>query len=253
MTSIIDDAATFAWFGYWPSGLARTSHRRVIVTCEGCGKQRDVVFNQALRPCYPCAIHNPQNKRRKRVEESGNTYGRLTIVRYVGRTRGRQQLYLCTCICGNTIRAQIGAIKSGNTLSCGCIRVEKLRAVQESHSLPFGVAASRGLFRSCRRSAHGRGIDWLLTMDEFLRITKENCHYCGRPPKQKYLSVSKKGNYVYNGIDRLDSDVPYKASNVVPACKHCNYAKRMMSVDEFYVFIERVFNHSIAPRRRVAA
>jgi hypothetical protein len=49
-----------------------------------------------------------------------------------------------------------------------------------------------------------------------------------------------------NGIDRLDSSLPYTPVNCVTACSTCNIAKAQMSVSDFYEWIKRV--HSRLPK-----
>jgi hypothetical protein len=46
--------------------------------------------------------------------------------------------------------------------------------------------------------------------------------------------VSRGGEvYVYNGIDRLDSSKGYVLENCVPCCSEINWAKRVMSFEDF--------------------
>lgn len=40
-------------------------------------------------------------------------------------------------------------------------------------------------------------------------------------------------NFLYNGIDRVDSKKGYVAGNVVTCCRNCNQAKSDKSIDEF--------------------
>jgi hypothetical protein len=60
-------------------------------------------------------------------------------------------------------------------------------------------------------------------------------------PKYNFLN----GDFVYNGIDRIDSSIGYVEGNIVPCCKACNMAKNTMGQDEFMLWVERVYNHSI--------
>ena len=65
--------------------------------------------------------------------------------------------------------------------------------------------------------------------DEFELLTKKSCHYCG-----------KKGP---NGIDRVNNLVGYMRSNCVPCCKHCNYVKGNLSIENFLEWKNRFVNH----------
>lgn len=50
-------------------------------------------------------------------------FGRLTV-----RSRGENRKWNCVCVCGNAIATQKSNLRSGNTLSCGCLARELLRA-----------------------------------------------------------------------------------------------------------------------------
>lgn len=59
------------------------------------------------------------------------------------------------------------------------------------------------------------------------------CFYCNEK-----LDVSCNMN-----IDRVDNEGHYTVDNVVPCCKHCNFAKRFMSLEDFVSWAERVSNN----------
>lgn len=50
-------------------------------------------------------------------------FGKLTVQKRVGSNQYRKRLWLCQCECGNTIVSTTGDLTSGNTKSCGCLRV----------------------------------------------------------------------------------------------------------------------------------
>jgi hypothetical protein len=53
----------------------------------------------------------------------------------------------------------------------------------------------------------------------------------------KYLS-----QYVYNGLDRKNSQKGYTIRNVVPCCGVCNHAKHTMNYKDFIAWLDRVTN-----------
>lgn len=57
---------------------------------------------------------------RKRVDMSGQQFGRLTAVEYSHYKRPKTY-WRCRCECGNEAIVSQGALKSGNTRSCGCL------------------------------------------------------------------------------------------------------------------------------------
>lgn len=73
---------------------------------------------------------NPGNPGQGLKDLTGATYGRLTVVAYVGRYKSdRHHVYLCQCSCGNTIQAHSGSLKKGRIRSCGCLRKEVIKDV----------------------------------------------------------------------------------------------------------------------------
>lgn len=56
----------------------------------------------------------------------GEKHGRLTAIEISHCNKGNTY-WLCKCDCGNKTKATIGALRSGNTKSCGCIHKEVLK------------------------------------------------------------------------------------------------------------------------------
>lgn len=102
---------------------------------------------------------------------------------------------------------------------------------------------SKDPIKSSAKRIFRRYSDGNLTFDIFFKLSQENCTYCQQPPSNlyncskdsKFSSQYQKdnGNFVYNGLDRIDSNLPHNIDNVVPCCKYCNYAKRERSIEEF--------------------
>jgi hypothetical protein len=64
------------------------------------------------------------------------------------------------------------------------------------------------------------------------------------PPLQK--GVGKKyynGEYLYNGLDRVDNTKGYIISNIVSCCGQCNRAKGILSQEEFLQWLKRASNY----------
>lgn len=50
--------------------------------------------------------------------------------------------------------------------------------------------------------------------------------------------------YLYNGLDRVDSNKGYLKENVVPCCEICNKAKRDLSLCQFKKWINRLIKYN---------
>lgn len=57
----------------------------------------------------------------KIVNLIGQTFGRLTVVEKGGKDSKHNRLWICKCECGNIIAIRGMSLRSGCTISCGCI------------------------------------------------------------------------------------------------------------------------------------
>jgi hypothetical protein len=58
----------------------------------------------------------------KRVDLTGKTFGRLTVVGKASKTPGRKWKWLCRCECGGEATPTSAALLQGKTKSCGCAK-----------------------------------------------------------------------------------------------------------------------------------
>jgi hypothetical protein len=79
-----------------------------------------------------------------------------------------------------------------------------------------------------RGDAKRRGLPFELTRDDFDALWGKPCTYCG---------AAIEGI----GLDRVDSEAGYVASNVVPCCWICNTWKSHMTLEEFRRHAQRVY------------
>ena len=97
--------------------------------------------------------------------------------------------------------------------------------------------------RQCKRAARERNYEWLLTDEQAFALFVLPCHYCGAIATNHSTHPDANGSFRYNGIDRVDNSQGYTPENCVACCKHCNVAKRSMTVLEFRMWITQVYNH----------
>ena len=122
------------------------------------------------------------------------------------------------------------------------------------HSAPKGTrspgeAARLHVLRQYQRNAKRNGRAWELTDEDFDELTSSDCFYCGVAPSGVFSTGKYEGaDFVYNGIDRVDSSGNYVRQNVVPCCRICNIAKRDMPFGEFLAYVGRLAAHN-APKK----
>ena len=166
----------------------------------------------------------------------GQRFGRL-VVEAPAKSRHRRSYWSCLCDCGKSCIAMGKYLRQGKKRSCGCLQressVQNAKAMTASNNLPIGVAAFNLLLASYRCAAENRSLNFDLTKDQFQKLTKQVCFYCGAKPTIVYAPNLPNGGYVYNGVDRKNSSEGYNADNCVPCCKICNWMKNTYSVEDF--------------------
>lgn len=219
--------------------LAETENHAVEWNCRcDCGNE-SIVRGKTLRAGGTKSCGCLRSSHRRRLDEVGNRYGKLTVLSFVGMKHGTTT-WTCQCDCGGTKVISGYLLRNGRTTSCGCIRNKHIASL---HQLPHSEAAFNYLYSRTKRTALARGYAFELTKKQVRNLSIQNCHYCGSPPTQRSRGCN--GDYLYNGIDRKDNDKGYVEGNVVPACKHCNRAKRTMGYETFRAWVYQVHKHFV--------
>lgn len=74
-------------------------------------------------------------------------------------------------------------------------------------------------YKSYLKGAKARNIQFLLSVEVFIELLKNNCFYCNETS--------------LIGIDRVDSSKGYTLENCVPCCSICNIMKSNRTLEEF--------------------
>jgi hypothetical protein len=59
------------------------------------------------------------------IDETGNFYGKLLVLRRAGSNRHHQAMWLCNCLCGRRTTVAGNDLRGGKSKSCGCLRGPK--------------------------------------------------------------------------------------------------------------------------------
>lgn len=87
-----------------------------------------------------------------------------------------------------------------------------------------------GKYKSYKRNANHRNIEFDITFADFKEITSKECSYCGSKEK-------------LNGIDRLDNAKGYTIENCVSCCEWCNIIKIDHSASELKEQIYKMYHY----------
>ena len=117
-------------------------------------------------------------------------------------------------------------MRGGNIVSCGCYRNDIQAILGPRHALPKDRAGLNAVLNRYKQGARARGYEFLLTDDEFDKLTQMSCYYCGTPPSQIFFRKGSLEKYTYSGVDRVDNTKGYTHDNCVSCCDECNYAKK---------------------------
>ena len=180
----------------------------------------------------------------KVIEMIGKKFGRLTVIEHKSRDEG----YVCECECGNITVARTHSLKTGKHKSCGCLSKEK---VATRFYKGYGVSALNGIYKNYKKSANKRGYSFELDKEEFEKLIKQQCQYCGKLESMTWKSNKKviiDDVYKYNGVDRVNNRLGYTSSNCVSCCDICNNSKSTLTVEDWREWIVRLYTEFIQQR-----
>lgn len=138
---------------------------------------------------------------------TGKKFGRLTVIRFTGKTKWEKRIWLCECECGNKIETYSHTLATGNTKSCGCLKRDTAGSQKRTHGLSRSKEYKSWscIIQRCENPKNpdyhlygGRGITICKRWREsFVRFLED----MGKCPK---------GN---GSIDRIDGNKGYCPSN----------------------------------------
>ena len=140
------------------------------------------------------------------------------------------------CDCGNKFSRALGNSVKSSTVQC----------LSCTNTRPF--AGERHIFKRIKSDAVRAGREFNLTLEFFVSMCHEPCHYCNRSNINSANVPSKTGGFLiegfrYNGLDRVDNTLGYDEDNCVPCCVVCNRAKNAMPFDEFMEYIQSLVGY----------
>lgn len=190
----------------------------------------------------------------------GSRIGMLTVIKRSSFVSDKldedpDSLWDCLCDCGNTKevkrnRLRKSSMRPGSILSCGC--ANKVKGILLRKDPVLGSAGK------VWKSKYSDGCSF----EKFLELSQQPCFWCGAPPNNRATGGSTKNPkngiskdwqkikldnpFIYNGLDRLDSTRDHSEDNVVPCCIDCNTAKMDKTIENFRVWIDKIYHHQFS-------
>lgn len=198
----------------------------------------------------------------KRIDLSGKIFGKLTVIKIVNSpsilTNQRASHFLCRCSCKNNTEIIVRgtSLTSNKTTSCGCHRNKQVsKASSHTDIDKVKLASAKSMFNNYR--------DKSITFEQFHELSQLNCYYCNSRPNNRYNDFTNKrkrgdwasdfsisnGDFIYNGLDRINNNLDHNIINVVPCCKFCNYFKLNLPLN---MFINNINNLKYNPILKTA-
>lgn len=175
----------------------------------------------------------------------GVRFGKLTVISEadpkIRKDRGTTiRRMLCYCDCGEKKTVSVPDLRSGNTLSCGCYKIEATKKSNTTHGRSISVSRNgkatteyhswRGMIDRCENRRH---ISYPLYGARGIKV-------CDRWPNsfEAFLSDMGEKPSKNHSIDRINGDGDYAPSNCRWATGKEQFANQKVS-PEFLAHIRR--------------
>ncbi len=210
-----------------------------------CGKIRNIISISVIRGvAKSCGC-----RKRNTTNLSGHRFGLWLVTdKHEQRLKDKNRndyFWLCKCECGNESWVNTSKLISGLSLSCGC---GSKKLISQKSKKKDGEAAFNMVYYQYKAVAKKYARCFELTKEQFLILSQKPCHYCGALPSNIRINRYNNGDFVYNGIDRVDSKKGYTINNCVPCCFWCNTMKSKYSVDEFLSHLRKILEYQNAQK-----
>lgn len=138
------------------------------------------------------------------IDLTGQVFGRVTVISYVGRSANRNSLWQCRCACGHAWTVNAQCLRSGDTKSCGCLQREKARAAGDrtrTHSMSrtSTYVVWRGMLARCgnrqNKNFPGYGGRGIKVCDRWHSFENFLADMGPRPEKMTIERQNNDGNY----------------------------------------------------------
>lgn len=178
---------------------------------------------------------------------TGTRFGRLVIIKVFKKFASYYAETVCDC--GTKKIVYLGNITQGRTKSCGCLNIENICMPKPDRCLQKGEASFNALYRKYSYKARKRKLDFSLTRQQFRTLITKDCFYCNKQPSNILSRDTYNGDFIYNGIDRVNNTKGYTLENCVTCCFECNRAKGTLSYNQFIKLCQTITTNHLKRKK----
>lgn len=203
--------------------IIRTGHTLVYGNSTHCGCVRK---KKLTKHTYDKGTPGGKNFK----DETGNIYGRLTVLRPTQQNKKREWYWECRCSCGNLTEVRGSHLRKGSVISCGCYKREKQIAVVTTHGLSQTKKYHRAMLRRRERAKAKLDKNWTGEMEHQLRTLFGHCVLCGITEKEHQ---EKYGQALHvDHVRPLKNGNGLDYGNATILCAECNRKKHAKTLDQ---------------------
>jgi hypothetical protein len=162
------------------------------------------------------------------IDYSGQKINNWLVLEFIDTQYTSSRWKVQCCSCNKTIKIKRIA---------DCKRTDECKKCQSKKEIERKKGVYNKVWQSYRTKAKKRNIKFELTREQFENLIEQPCHYCNQIIN-KLTHYEKE--FIYSGVDRMDSNLGYNKENCVPCCKICNRSKSDMSYEKFIHHIQTI-------------
>ena len=189
-----------------------------LCKCD-CGKYKDIradALKSKVNPTRSCGCLSPNGQ-----DLTGMVFGRLKVIADSGVRKNQKKVYICLCDCGNETHVVAGALKSGGTKSCGCLKpiiCSEVNRGKRHHNYNPNLTAQDRMDRRyiLDNTDHKKWRKSVFEKDDY------TCMCCGVKNKKGVGKTVKLNAHHLDGWNWA-KDRRFDLDNGITLCKECHY------------------------------
>ena len=178
----------------------------------------------------------------KKIDISGQKFGKLTVICGADNNKVGRTMWLCNCDCGRQKIVSTKLLKNGESSSCGC----NWRVQNKKHSSWKGFGdIPKDFYSNVKRGAKSRNIDFNITIEYLWELLLKQGYKCALSGLDLQFGEKRKDNQNKSiSLDRIDSSVGYIYGNVQFIHKHINIMKNKFDESYFIELCKNITNEN---------